>query len=353
MELFSRLDAMGVKQIIYVPEKKVHPDGTNDFGGENTVLVSSRVIRPYHSYAYFIKINVITKDVESRFSLSEIGCCFATNLFSDGGVAYKLKKKYGIPYIVAVRTTDVNFFLKVPHMWPVARKILNDASKVIFIGPAIQNKLFNHFVTVGIKESLKEKSILLPNGINKFWLDHLNNIRKEEGHSVIYVGRFMKNKNIENLIKAILLLRKEIPDVQLCLVGGGGELESEIIRYADLYKGIVVYKGRVDDKEELLKIYRDNNIFAMISKRETFGLVYVEALSQGLPILYTKGQGIDGFFSQRVGEGVNPSSVKHIKNALKNLLINTNDYSLLAQKDFEHFDWDNIAKEYFKIISLQ
>lgn len=62
---------------------------------------------------------------------------------------------------------------------------------------------------------------------------------------------------------------------------------------------------------------RSCSVFAMPSIFETFGLVYLEALSQNLPVVYTKGQGIDGMFDNTVGIGVDPLSVEEIKNAIK------------------------------------
>ena len=50
------------------------------------------------------------------------------------------------------------------------------------------------------------------------------------------------------------------------------------------------------DKEELIKLYRDSHIFTMPSITESFGLVYAEAMTQALPVVYTKGQGFDGQF---------------------------------------------------------
>src|SRR5690606_22696545 len=51
-------------------------------------------------------------------------------------------------------------------------------------------------------------------------------------------------------------------------------------------------------KEKLLELYRANDILVMPSKTETFGLVYAEAMSQGLPVIYSKGQGFDGQFKE-------------------------------------------------------
>src|SRR5699024_12238501 len=58
-------------------------------------------------------------------------------------------------------------------------------------------------------------------------------------------------------------------------------------------QGLVTIHSPVE-VNELISIYRENDIFIMPSFSETFGLVYPEAMSQGLPVLYTKGQGFDG-----------------------------------------------------------
>ena len=61
------------------------------------------------------------------------------------------------------------------------------------------------------------------------------------------------------------------------------------------YKEYMTYYGEITDKKTLKNLYRENDMFVMPSKNETFGLVYIEALLQGLPILYAKNEGIEGF----------------------------------------------------------
>ena len=83
----------------------------------------------------------------------------------------------------------------------------------------------------------------------------------------------------------------------------------------------------------------------MPSIHETFGLVYIEALSQNLPVIYTKGQGIDLLFDDTVGVGVNPLSVDDITHAMKRILSSPNNYNN-ASIDFDVFNWESIAKKY-------
>ena len=86
----------------------------------------------------------------------------------------------------------------------------------------------------------------------------------------------------------------------------------------------------------------------MISKGETFGLVYVEALSQGLPILYTKNQGIDGTFKNHIGEAAYPDSLDSIVEKLEKLLNDYEHYEI-DKINFSQFNWEKIANSYFAL----
>ena len=90
----------------------------------------------------------------------------------------------------------------------------------------------------------------------------------------------------------------------------------------------------------------------MPSTSETFGLVYVEALSQGLPIIYAKGQGFDGYYSNiGIGFGVNARDYNDIANKIEQIIDNYDQISSnISKLDLEDdFDWENIAARYFEL----
>jgi len=101
--------------------------------------------------------------------------------------------------------------------------------------------------------------------------------------------------------------------------------------------------------EKLRSIFKENNFFVMPSKAETFGLVYIEALLQGLPILFTKGEGIDGYYDNSIGERVNDSTVQEIQNKLQDLLSNENIYNFDLDRISKNHDWKGIALKYSDI----
>src|SRR5690606_36956584 len=113
-------------------------------------------------------------------------------------------------------------------------------------------------------------------------------------YNFLFIGRFDKNKNVEYLIDSLSIIKKELQiPIHLNLVGGTGTNHERILKKIKLLDWIK-YHGEIFDKGVLKNIFNISDYFSMISHTETFGLVFIEALSQGKPLLYSKGQGVDG-----------------------------------------------------------
>lgn len=85
------------------------------------------------------------------------------------------------------------------------------------------------------------------------------------------------------------------------------------------------------------------------SKSETFGLVYVEAMSQGLPVIYKKNDSIDGLFESQVGYGVDPEDIQGIIEAIGKIYNNYQILSKNAINQAKRLTASNIAKRYIDV----
>ena len=352
INLIQQLEHLGIEQTIYCPIRDSYFFGKNQFEGKNVKFVYSHCIRPWYKYVYHYKAYKLYKDLKKNVDLRKIDFIHAHTLFSDGALAYEAYREYGIKYAVAVRNSDLNSFIRImKHTYHKGRSILLHAEKIYFISAGIMKSFSESSFVRPILDEVKDKFVLRPNGIEDYWHYHLStDIRK--GQDLLYIGVFNSNKNVARLAEAVVKLRSEntFDNLRLILVGGNAEgdgrkTDENLQKLMDEHPDIILNKGRIMEKDKLKAVMESCSLFAMPSIHETFGLVYVEALSQNLPVIYTNGQGIDGFFHSTVGVAVNPFSVDEIKDAIKKILSNHSGYGN-QNVDFDQFKWDRIALSY-------
>lgn len=350
--MIESLDKLDVNQTIYIPTKKKQNYNKKVLKNlNNTNFIYSKIFNDIDRLFYNHKINKILDDINKKIDLNNINIIHAHTLFSMGGIALKLKKEKNIDYIVAIRNTDVNLFFKyMLHTRKIGINIMEEAKKIIFISPAYKEFVVNRYIPYKLRDYINQKSIIAPNGINHFWLQNKYTKFKCKGKkeiNLIYVGDFSKNKNIDISINAAKELKKLGHNVNFTIIGGGGNSEYKIKKLYRINKDIVKIYARIEDRKKLLDMHRKSDIFIMPSFQETFGLVYVEAISQGLPIIYTKGQGIDGYFKEgTVGYSVNPKDVNDIVKKIEMIIHNYNKISKNCHNLVDNFSWDKIAKIY-------
>ena len=332
---------------VYVPVSKEYRNKTLNLGDYAKV---SYCYKKYDRLIFSIKHKKIYQDIIKSYQSMDFDIIHAHSLFSNGYISLKLKKKYNIPYIVAVRNTDLNiFFKRMIHLRKLGLEILKEAEKIIFISESYKDQLLTQYIPQTMYDKLEEKSEVIPNGVDDFWLKNKPKSKKITPKScvqIIYVGVINKNKNIQTTVEAIKILRKRGINTKFTIVG---DIKDEKI-YSKLNKLDFISFVPRKNKNELLSIYRENHIFIMPSIYETFGLVYVEAMSQGIPIIYSKNQGFDKQFKEGlVGYSVDCYNSDQIANRIIDIL---NDYEIISEQcinNSNRFSWDKLADRYEKI----
>lgn len=301
---------------------------------------------------FWAKIRCKVRLIEKYLPIREIDVIHAATLFTEGCTARSLHKKYGIPYFVSMRGTDSDFYAKrMSHLWLMSRSVIKHASSIAYITPSIKYRIMDRWQYQDLRGIL-EKGVIINNGIDSIWLNNLDVLPRKIGEPIrlLYIGRFDSNKNVMRLIEAVKEIRKKL-NIRLTLIGGDGEEQTLVEQEVKQHCDFIEYIGKVYDKQKLIEIVRQCDIFAMVSHGETFGLVYVECLSQGLPIIYTLGTGFDGMYPHgEIGYGVNSYSVNSIKEGVNDLIHNYDQIRHnISQIDFKRYSWIDIAKHYLNI----
>jgi len=348
--LYKQIDRIGFEQVVFQALRYENLKDPNliKFSNSKSKIIFSNLMSSSFRIFFRKKIKFLYSDLIRNINPNEIDLIHATTLFSDGALAYKLYVLHNIPYVITVRNTDVNLFLKLrPDLYFLAKNILENASNIIFISIALKKLFFKNFYFNKIENKLSNKIKVIPNGIDDFWLKNVTLPKKNYKLSFLFIGKFDKNKNVLKLIKALSFLRLKHEDVELNLVGGGGSNHNRILKIITKSSWIT-YHGKINDKKTLKNIYNQNNFFLMPSKRETFGLVYIEALSQGLPVLYTENQGIDELFNAAVGLATNPNKIKNILMSIEKLILNSKEYrENIINLNFNEFSWKSIFENHY------
>lgn len=355
--LIAELDKLGITQTVYCPIRHASLMDKNKitFNSPDSRIIYSPILNTTTDRLFYpLKIKKLLRDIEQQIDLSKIDFIHAHTWYSDGGVAYLLSKKYDIPYIVAVRNTDMNLFQKwMFFLRPFGSRILSRAKNIILIAAAYKSRLLSQRSLRGSRRELEEKIRTIPNGVDDYWLEHAVVKRKPrtgDTFNLLFIGKFNAGKNILALQEAVKLLTKEYGGkIKLHIVGGGGNKTKEVIANVKNYPDLFQYHGKIFDKERLLSIFSRCDVFAMPSKHETFGLVYVEAMLQGLPIMYRKNEGIDGFYDDKIGEAVTDGDAEEIKEKIKLLFDRYESYQINIPLIAKNHNWEWISLRYKNI----
>ncbi len=232
-------------------------------------------------------------------------------------------------------------------MWDYSIKFYNRCNIVITPSDSLKKELLRR----GIKKPIK----VISNGvdINKFKPSK----SKKSGTKIIHVGRLSYEKRIDVVIKAFMLVAKKDLNAVLFIVGRGPE-ESALKKLAGNYLNQrIVFLGYVEH-DKLPKIYSSADIFVTASPIETEGLVVLEAMACGLPIVGIKAGALPDIVKQEFnGYMAKPGNYQELASYISVLLKNRRlreklgENSLKLSKKFSlESNVDVLEKLYFSLV---
>ncbi|MBG9980842.1 glycosyltransferase family 4 protein [Facklamia sp. DSM 111018] len=347
-QLYDRQVEMGHQIQVYVPISHQYPQEKIAAKGSYTTI--SRCFNQIERYVFPIKHNKIWKDLEMNYHFGDLDLVHAHSLFSNGWLARQIYLKHNIPYIVAIRNADVRtFFERAPWLRKIGLDVMRDAQRIIFISQNAYNEVYNKYVPPKEYASLNEKTQVIANGIEDFWHENQYTKKITEIHQplrFVSAGKLTSGKRFVELAEMLEEYARIYGPVELHIAGPSWDpkVEAQLEKYSHVH-----YHGPLS-KEEMRNLYRKMDIFILLSYPETFGLVYPEAMSQALPVIYTRGEGFDSFFKNyQVGVSVDRFNQIALNEAIQYICKYYPQISKNASQGISYFKWDRIVKEYEKI----
>ncbi len=266
-------------------------------------------------------------------------------IFPDGLLAYFLKKRTGLPYVITAHGSDVPGYN--PNRFKLLHSLMKPVwQKVVMEADAITSP--SRFLSLLIEKNLPGKSVaVIPNGFNSGrFIPH-----QRTPDRILVVSRMFERKGIQYFIQA--LEGMDIP-LQVDIVGSGPHLESikGISQSTQTGAKIVFHEWLENDSPKLQELYERAGIFIFPSEAENFPIVLLEAMAAGLAIITTKDTGC----AEVVGDAailVNPRDPQAIRSALQTLLVNSElreKLSAAARARVEsQFSWSSVANQYVAV----
>lgn len=271
----------------------------------------------------------------------------------SGPVGYRLKRKYGIPYVIRFGGGDI------PGFQERFAKVYKP------IGPALRIIWKNADALVANSEGLKKLAqdfcdrypiLVFPNGVDaeKYAPPHVRSYDKDTLR-LLFVSRLIERKGLQYVIPHLGELSERTGKKLVFTIVGDGPYRQTLENLADEHhvRHMIEFAGQ-KGKEDLPAYYRDSDIFVFPSKKEGMPNVVLEAMACGLPVCMSPCQGSSELIDKNgiVAE----SNLTKFSDSLEKMVgmsdVELDRMSALSRRRAkELFSWESVAKSYMGLFS--
>ena len=255
-------------------------------------------------------------------------------------------KKAGVPLIVTEHFSGLMKDTIDPSIRNMASYAYHTADKVIAVSRQLSQV---------IKREFDVESIYVPNAIDNKLFKYQRRVH-DDSFNIIFVGNLIPRKCPEMLIDAFYDAFYSIENnikAKLILCGEGvcrEECEAKIAKYG--IQDEVKLLGMCS-RVQIANVLSESDLFVLPSKAETFGVVYIEAMFCGLPVIATKCGGPEGFVNDSNGILIDVDSKEQLSQALVYMyenkhLFSRSDISIQAQKEFSAAEVAGMLESIYK-----
>lgn len=272
----------------------------------------------------------------------------AHSMLFGGVAAARIHKKYSIPFVVTEHSTA--FARKLIHHWQKTylHEIYESVSKLITVSPELGTLLNQQYeCPTGICE-------FVPNIVNTKFFDLKNTLSSNNNFIFLTVSLLTYKKGHHILLKAFQNCFKDKKNIELWIGGDGEErynLEKQVLDLG--LKNQVKFLGALK-REQVLNVMQCCDVFILPSLYETFGVVIIEAMACGRPVLATKCGGPECIVNDINGMLVKRDDVDALAHAMKEIMKNINKYDskLIRQDCIARFSEEAVVKQLTNIYEI-
>jgi glycosyltransferase involved in cell wall biosynthesis len=173
-------------------------------------------------------------------------------------------------------------------------------------------------------------------------------------HHLLYVGRLLASKGIEQLFRAVALLRRDNKKVKLFMIGTGSKRYIRRLKALAKELGISSHIRWLGHRRqnEVQRMYASFGTLVMPSLQESFGMVALEALASGIPLVSTRNGGLSEFVNSKVAQVIPKVESQAIAAAVRQVWARkavTRRRIAAGRKAAARHNWPKVAEQYEKL----
>ncbi|MBE6346662.1 MAG: glycosyltransferase family 4 protein [Lentimicrobiaceae bacterium] len=270
------------------------------------------------------------------------------HFYSIAAIASFIKKKDNVPFIVTEHSSKLN--KAAAHISNIDKsltmKAYSQADAIISVSKTLSSN---------IKDNFGFESHIIHNMID---LEHSNYSKKNDNESFTFisVGNLISRKGFDILIKAFKKAFADDSKVCLNIIGEGEERIhlQNIINECNISDRVRLLGQKT--RTELFELMRKGDAFVLASKIETFGVVYIEAMVCGLPVIATRCGGPEDFVNDTNGILIPTDDIEALSKALIDMRLNIDNFDSkkISEECYNKFSSENIAEQiveqYYKVV---
>ncbi|HYP39550.1 MAG TPA: glycosyltransferase [Chloroflexia bacterium] len=233
-----------------------------------------------------------------------------------------IKRLSGIPLVITEHTSPFSLLMRNPLAALTTRTALRAADRRIAVSKALRGEILAY-------PRLRLPIDVIPNVVDA---SAFSAPRRQRGpgepYRLLFVGEMeTRRKGIEYLLNALPILKERELDIHLTLVGEGRNREE----YQALARrlgvtGMCHFHGMAPHGE-IARFMSEADIFVLPSLAETFGVVLVEAMSAGLPVVATRCGGPEELVTPELGVLVGPADAEALAGGIMDVLSRIDEFS--------------------------
>lgn len=242
------------------------------------------------------------------------------------------------PFVITEHSSFLNNEEIPENLQKKMRIAYKKARRVIAVGSGLRDNIYKYTgVEARVIPNMVDVSVFTPPD------------RRQRGETFRFAsaGNLYRRKGFDILLDAMALLRARGESVSLTLMGGGEE-EAALKKQAQTLglTDCVRFTGGLS-REEIAAVCRESDAFALASRRETFGVVYIEAMATGLPVIATRCMGPEDFVNDENGILVPPEDAAAFADAMERMIRSRDRYDSEAIAAFvrSRFSPQNVAEQ--------